>query len=196
MAEEGLSLKVEVNKAQQQALVRMVSDIKNGSTELLRLTLIDTVNHARSKSSTEIRGELAIKKKDLDTEYITKKPTKYDLTTKLGMKSRGKLAAFYKFTQLKSGGVSIKIWKTRAPVKLKDAYVINTPLKFTKTPGGTPAFPKAKPEGRKRSDWIYAPSPSQSFKHVINRPKFQTEVAAFMLTRMESKVQFLLDKHK
>ncbi len=185
-------ISVSINPAQVARVKLLLGGVKNGVPKLFTRTNNRVVSKAKTRASSIIREDVALPKKYLDPNFVIKKANFTDTSSSISMPQAGILLAFFPFNTLASGGLSVKIWTTGARTRLKTAYVIPR-MRYTQTPKGAPAVAKAGvTDPRKRSDWLYGPSPSQSFGKEIEEETLRKELVAVQQAEFQAQLRFLL----
>lgn len=139
--------------------------------KILSRSLNKTATKGRQRSSEEIRKQVALKAAYVKSKLVVRRATYKRLQAKITAEKRGVLMTRYPYSQLKTGGVSVKIKKNGARQKLRGAF------KTTLRAGGKTVDVLAVPDpqggkyrtGNRKISVLYSPSVSQVFNTVRDR---------------------------
>lgn len=164
------------------AVRRNLALIGKKSASVISRSINEGLKRARTDADRRIRGELAIKQKDVFASLKITASTRSSLRGTLGAKKKGRPLVKYSHTMLKKGGFTVKVKKAGPRIKFPTGVKVPAAvMKYSQI--AFLAQPLVQAQGRRRLEWLYGPSVSQAWG--ITRDDALRGYADFTLRRLD-----------
>jgi len=116
-------IEIEVNKSQLDRVLALTQDVKKGYPKVMSRSINKALSTAKTQAALRIGNEINLKAARIKEDLETKKATFSDVSGRLRAASRPPTLISYGAKETKGGGVSVKIFRSGSPRKIRRAFI-------------------------------------------------------------------------